>query len=50
MNDIPNKIKLNKDLWFTVLGNKLVFGNSSLSNGFHYTFSDLPPQNCTNLK
>lgn len=39
MNDIANKIKLNKDLWFTVLGNKLVFGNSFLKNGIHYTFS-----------
>lgn len=39
MNNMANKIKLNKNLWFTVLGNKLVFGNSSLSNGFHYTFS-----------
>jgi len=39
MNNIANKIKLNKDLWYTVLGNKLVFGNSSLKNGFHYTFS-----------
>lgn len=39
MNNIANKIKLNKDLWFTILGNKLVFGNSALSEGFHYTFS-----------
>ncbi|WP_167617749.1 hypothetical protein [Maribellus sediminis] len=39
MNKIANKIKLNSDLWFTVLGNKLVFGNSALSKEFHYTFS-----------
>ena len=39
MDNNANKIKLNNDLWFTILGNKLVFGNSTLSNGFHYTFS-----------
>jgi hypothetical protein len=39
MNKTANKIKLNNDLWFTVLGNKLVFGNSALSKKFHYTFS-----------
>lgn len=39
MNKIANKIKLNNNLWFTILGNKLVFGNSFLSKGFHYTFS-----------
>ena len=39
MKNIANKIKLNNNLWFTVLGNKLIFGNSSLSKGFHYTFS-----------
>ncbi len=39
MNKPANKIKLNNDLWFGVLGNKLVFGNSALSKGFHYTFS-----------
>ncbi len=39
MNKPANKIKLNNNLWFTILGNKLVFGNSTLSKGFHYTFS-----------
>ena len=39
MNNVANKIKLNNDLWFTILGNKLVFGNSVLNKGFHYTFS-----------
>ena len=39
MNNIANKIKLNGNRWFTVLGNKLVFGNSSLNNESHYTFS-----------
>ena len=39
MNNISNKIKLNNDLWFTVLGDKLVFGNSALGKGFHYTVS-----------
>lgn len=39
MSKIANKIKLNNDLWFTVLGNKVVFGNSVLSKGFHYTIS-----------
>lgn len=39
MNDITNKIRLNKDIWFTILGNKLVFGNSAINKEFHYTFS-----------
>lgn len=39
MKTVPNKIKLNKNLWFTFLGNKLVFGNSAISKGYHYTFS-----------
>jgi uncharacterized protein YjgD (DUF1641 family) len=39
MNQPADKIKLNKDLWFTVLGNKLVFGNSEISKEFHYTVS-----------
>lgn len=39
MNKIANKVKLNNNLWVTVLGNKLVFGNSFLSKRFHYTFS-----------
>ncbi|NEM98083.1 hypothetical protein [Pontibacter burrus] len=39
MNKIANRIKLNNNLWFTILGNKLVFGYSFLSKGFHYTFS-----------
>lgn len=39
MKTVPNKIRLNKNLWFTFLGNKLVFGNSAISKGYHYTFS-----------
>lgn len=39
MKNVPNKIRLNKNLWFTFLGNKLVFGNSAISKGYHYTFS-----------
>lgn len=39
MTRLANKIKLNNNLWFTVLGNKLVFGNSDLSKVFHYTLS-----------
>jgi len=39
MSNVANKIKLNNDLWFTVLGNKVLFGNSVLSKGFHYTIS-----------
>lgn len=39
MKNIANKIRLNKNLWFTFLGNKLVFGNSAISKGYHYTFS-----------
>lgn len=39
MSNIANKIKLNNNLWFTVLGNKVIFGNSVLSKGFHYTIS-----------
>ncbi len=39
MENVANKIRLNKNLWFTFLGNKLVFGNSAISKGYHYTFS-----------
>ena len=39
MNGNANKISLNKNLWFTVLGNKLVFGNSAQRKGYHYTVS-----------
>ncbi|HEY5592174.1 MAG TPA: hypothetical protein VIK55_14310 [Paludibacter sp.] len=39
MNVPANKIRLNKDLWFSVLGNKMVFGNSAISKEFHYTVS-----------
>lgn len=38
-NKMPNKIKINNNLWFTILGNKLVFGNSALGKELHYTFS-----------
>ena len=39
MNKSVNRIKINKDLWFTVLGNKLVFGNSKNKQGYHHTVS-----------
>ncbi len=39
MSNVANKIKLNNNLWFTIIGNKFVFGNSVLSKEFHYTIS-----------
>lgn len=39
MEDVVNKIRLNNKLWFTVLGNKMVFGDNSDTSDCHYTIS-----------
>lgn len=39
MADIVNKIRLNNALWFTILGNKIVFGDSNSDTSCHYTIS-----------
>ncbi|MFD2099733.1 hypothetical protein [Flagellimonas iocasae] len=36
---MTNKIKINDNLWFTVLGNKLIFGHSKKSQNHHHTIS-----------
>nr|WP_299385473.1 hypothetical protein [Allomuricauda sp.] len=36
---MANKIKINNDLWFTVLGNKLIFGSSKKQQNYHHTIS-----------
>jgi hypothetical protein len=39
MGDVANKIRLNNKLWFTVLGNKMVFGDNDDTSDCHYTIS-----------
>lgn len=36
---MPNRIKINDNLWFTILGNKLIFGQSKKNQNHHYTIS-----------
>lgn len=36
---MPNKIKINDKLWFTILGNKLIFGQSKKNQNHHHTIS-----------
>lgn len=38
MDNPPNRIKLNNDLWFNVQPDKLIFGGSFLPKGYHLTF------------
>ncbi len=38
MNNPPNRIKLNKDLWFNVQPDKIIFGGTFLPKGQHLTF------------
>lgn len=38
MNESPNRIKLNNDLWFNVQPDKLIFGATFLPKGYHLTF------------
>lgn len=39
MGHVVNKIRLNNKLWFTVLGNKMVFGDNDDTSDCHYTIS-----------
>ena len=36
---MTNKIKINDNLWFTILGNKLIFGQSKKNQNHHHTIS-----------
>ena len=36
---MPNRIKINDNLWFTILGNKLIFGQSKKNQNHHNTIS-----------
>ena len=36
---MPNKIKINDNIWFTILGNKLIFGQSKKDHDYHHTIS-----------
>lgn len=38
MDYTPNRIKLNKDLWFNVQPDKIIFGGTFLPKGYHLTF------------
>lgn len=38
MDNPPNRIKLNNDLWFNVQPDKLIFGGTFLPKGYHLTF------------